>query len=56
VFDKMAFHSGPRKAIGLLGKKIGIDLTEGAGFWQEWSELLERWSREKPPTEPKING
>jgi glycosyltransferase involved in cell wall biosynthesis len=56
VFDKAAFHSGPRKAIGLLGKKIGIDLTEGAGFWQEWSELLERWSREKPPTEPKING
>jgi len=56
VFDKAAFHSGPRKAIGLLGKKIGIDLTEGAGFWQEWSELLESCSREKPPTEPKING
>ena len=56
LFDKVAFHSGSRKAIGLLGKKIGIDLTEGASFWEEWSELLGRWSREKPPTKPKING
>src|SRR5437773_2858096 len=56
VFDKAAFHSGPRKVIGLLGKKIGIELTEGASFWQEWSELLGRWSHEKPPTKPKING
>ena len=56
VFDKVAFHSGSRKAIGLLGKKIGIDLTKGASFWQEWSELLGRWSREKPPTRPKIKG
>ena len=56
VIDKVAFHSGPRKAIGLLGKKIGIDLTKGASFWEEWSELLGRWSREKPPTKPKING
>src|SRR5439155_771311 len=29
LFDKVAFHSGSRKAIGLLGKKIGIDLTKG---------------------------
>jgi glycosyltransferase involved in cell wall biosynthesis len=53
LFDKAAFRSGPRKAVGLLGKKIGIDLTAGAGFWQEWSELLGRWSHEKPPTKPK---
>jgi glycosyltransferase involved in cell wall biosynthesis len=55
LFDKAAFRSGRRKAVGLLGKKIGIDLTAGAGFWQEWSELLGRWSREKS-TKPKING
>jgi hypothetical protein len=56
VFDRAAFHAGPRKAIGLVGKKIGISLTEGADFWQEWSELLGRWSREKPPTKPNISG
>ncbi len=49
VFDKAAFRSTPRKVVGLLGEKIGIDLTTGASFWQEWSELLVRWSREKQP-------
>ncbi len=47
LFDKAAFHSTPRKAVGLLGKKIGIDLTAGASFWQEWAELLARWGRGK---------
>jgi glycosyltransferase involved in cell wall biosynthesis len=53
VFDKAAFRSTPRKVAGLLGKNIGIDLTTGASFWQEWSELLVRWSREKPPRTQK---
>ena len=47
VFDKAAFCSTPRKAVGLLGKNIGIDLTTGASFWQEWARLLVRWSGEK---------
>ena len=47
VFDKAGFRSTPRKVAGLLGKKIGIGLTTGASFWQEWSELLVRWSREQ---------
>ena len=28
-------------------EKIGIDLTGHGRFWQEWSELLVRWSRER---------
>ena len=47
--DKAAFHSLPRKAVGLFGEKIGMDLTGGASFWQEWSELLKRWRREETP-------
>ena len=47
VFDKAAFCPTPRKVVGLLGKNIGIDLTTGASFWQEWAELLVRWSGEK---------
>ncbi len=47
LFDKAAFHSTPRKAVGLLGKKIGIDLTAGASFWQEWAQVLARWGRGK---------
>jgi glycosyltransferase involved in cell wall biosynthesis len=47
VFDKAAFCSTPRKVVGLLGKNIGIDLTTGASFWQEWAELLVRWSGEE---------
>ncbi len=52
VFDKAASRSTPRKVVGLLGEKIGTDLTHlwwAPRFWQEWSELLVRWSREKPP-------
>jgi len=47
VFDKAAFCSTPRKVVGLLGKNIGIDLTRGTSFWQEWAELLVRWSGEE---------
>jgi glycosyltransferase involved in cell wall biosynthesis len=47
VFDKSAFCSTPRKVVGLLGKNIGIDLTTGESFWQEWAGLLVRWSGKK---------
>jgi len=53
--DKPAFCSLPRKAIGLFGEKIGMDLTGGASFWQEWSELLKRWRRERMPRESKAS-
>ena len=45
LFDKVGFRSTPWKAVRLLRKKIGFDLTSGASFWQEWAELLRRWSR-----------
>src|SRR6266581_4057142 len=53
--DKAAFRSMPRKAVGLFGEKIGMDLTGAASFWQEWSELLKRWRREKTPGELKAS-
>jgi glycosyltransferase involved in cell wall biosynthesis len=53
--DKAAFRSLPRKAVGLFGEKIGMDLTGGASFWQEWSELLKRWRRERMPGEFKAS-
>jgi hypothetical protein len=53
--DKAAFHSLPRKAVGLFGEKIGMDLTGGASFWQEWSELLKRWRRKETPDEFKAS-
>jgi len=53
--NKAAFHSLPRKAVGLFGEKIGMDLTGAASFWQEWSELLKRWRRENTPGESKAS-
>jgi glycosyltransferase involved in cell wall biosynthesis len=50
LFDKAALRSGPRKTFGLLGQKIGIDLSRlgvAARFWQEWAELLSRWRQEE---------
>jgi glycosyltransferase involved in cell wall biosynthesis len=44
VLDKTTFRSAPRKAFGLVSKKIGIDLAAGPGFWRQWAELLLRWS------------
>jgi glycosyltransferase involved in cell wall biosynthesis len=49
LFDKAAFRSAPGKAVGLVGKELGIDLTTSASFWREWAELLVRWSVEKRP-------
>src|SRR5947208_3858620 len=42
VVDEAAFCSTPRKVVGSRGTNIGIDLTTGARFWQEWAQLLVR--------------
>jgi glycosyltransferase involved in cell wall biosynthesis len=44
VVDKTTFRSAPRQVLGLVSQKSGIDLTAGTRFWQEWAELLMRWS------------
>jgi glycosyltransferase involved in cell wall biosynthesis len=44
LLDKTTFRSAPRKALGLVTKKIGIDLTTGARFWHQWAELLSHWN------------
>ena len=53
LFDKVALVSFPKKTLRLLEEKIGIDLTDHASFWQEWSELLVRWSRERADEKQK---
>ena len=53
LFDKPALVSFPKKTLRLLEEKIGIDLTNQARFWQEWSELLIRWSRERADEKQK---
>jgi glycosyltransferase involved in cell wall biosynthesis len=42
--DKTTFRSAPRKTLGRLTQKTHIDLTTGSHFWQQWAELLLRWS------------
>jgi glycosyltransferase involved in cell wall biosynthesis len=44
LLDKTTFRSAPRKMLGLITQKTDIDLTTGSTFWQQWSELLLRWS------------
>jgi hypothetical protein len=44
LVDKTTFRSGPQKALQLMTRKTGIDLTTGTGFWQEWAKLLLHWS------------
>ncbi len=48
LVDKTTFRSGLRKALRLMTRKTGIDLTTGTRFWQEWAKLLLRWSCEQP--------
>ncbi|PYL65656.1 MAG: hypothetical protein DMF25_02815 [Verrucomicrobia bacterium] len=55
LFDKAALASFPKKTLRLLEEKIGIDLTNHARFWQEWSELLVRWSRERADEKQKTS-
>jgi glycosyltransferase involved in cell wall biosynthesis len=42
--DKTTFRSAPRKTLGQITQKTHIDLTTGSRFWQEWADLLLRWS------------
>src|SRR6266480_2738345 len=44
LVDKTTFRSAPQRALGRISQKSGIDLTAGTRFWQEWTELLMRWS------------
>ena len=44
LVDKTTFRSAPQQALGLVSQRTGIDLTAGRRFWQEWAELLMRWS------------
>jgi len=44
LVDKTTFRSAPQQALGFVSQKSGIDLTAGTRFWQEWAELLMRWS------------
>jgi len=47
LVDKAVSSGRLRRA---LAEKIGIDLTGHGSFWQEWSELLVRWSRDRAET------
>jgi glycosyltransferase involved in cell wall biosynthesis len=42
--DKTTFRSAPRTTLGRITQKTQIDLTTGSRFWQQWAELLLRWS------------
>ena len=55
LFDKASRFSFPKKTIRRLEEKIGINLTRHASFWQEWSELLARWSRKSAERKPKTS-
>jgi glycosyltransferase involved in cell wall biosynthesis len=46
--DKTTFRSAPRKTLGQITQKTHIDLTTGSRFWQQWAELLLRWSGSDP--------
>lgn len=42
--DKTTFRSALKKTLGQITQKTHIDLTTGSRFWQQWAELLLRWS------------
>jgi glycosyltransferase involved in cell wall biosynthesis len=44
LLDRTTFRSAPRKTLGLINQKTRIDLTTGSSFWQQWADLLLRWS------------
>jgi glycosyltransferase involved in cell wall biosynthesis len=44
LVDRTTFRSAPQRALGLVSQRSGIDLTAGTRFWQEWADLLTRWS------------
>jgi glycosyltransferase involved in cell wall biosynthesis len=43
LVDKTTLRSAPRRALRLVTKKTGIDLTTGTHFWHQWAELLLPW-------------
>jgi glycosyltransferase involved in cell wall biosynthesis len=44
LVDHTTFLSTPRKALAVITRKAGIGFTAGTRFWQEWTNLLLRWS------------
>jgi glycosyltransferase involved in cell wall biosynthesis len=42
--DKTTFRSASGTTLGQITRKTHIDLTTGSRFWQQWAELLLRWS------------
>jgi hypothetical protein len=42
--DKTTFRSAPRKTLGQITRRTHVDLTTGSRFWQQWAELLLKWS------------
>jgi hypothetical protein len=44
LFDRTTFRSAPRKAVGFVTQRTGIDFAAGKNFWQEWADLLLGWS------------
>ncbi len=42
--DKTTFRSAARKTLGKITQKTHIDLTTGSRFWEQWADLLLRWS------------
>jgi glycosyltransferase involved in cell wall biosynthesis len=42
--DKTTFRSASKKTLGRITQKTHIDLTTGSRFWQQWADLLLRWS------------
>ena len=44
LLDRTTFRSAPRKTLGRISQKTHIDLTTGSRFWQQWADLLLRWS------------
>src|SRR6266487_2151502 len=56
LFDEATLISFPKKTLRVLEEKIGIGLTKHGRFWQEWSELLIRWSRARLDDKQKTSG
>jgi glycosyltransferase involved in cell wall biosynthesis len=44
VFDRSGSNRVWTRSLHWLKPLIRIDLTRRAGFWQEWADLLDRWS------------
>ena len=44
ISDKTTFRSAPKKTLGQIAQRTHIDLTTGTRFWQQWAELLLRWT------------